>query len=47
MHKKRKKPLVLVADRVTSLTQQDLTNVEGGWNIPPKLHPRQCPDGDT
>jgi hypothetical protein len=37
MQKKQKRPLVLAADRVKQLTKQDLTKVEGGGFIPPKL----------
>ena len=37
MQKKHKKSLELTADRVKVLTKQDLTKVEGGGFIPPKL----------
>ena len=39
MQKKSPKPLVLRPERVKPLTDKDLTQVEGGGHIPPKLHP--------
>ena len=37
MKKKSKQPLVVTPDRAKGLTQQDLSKVEGGGFIPPKL----------